>query len=136
MRFFNRKHAEAMLQWKKNIVTKSKFLVSHSLCPYYRYLEERCKDLHRLGRIKNLFCLGAVVMIRVIENSPAIKFLKKKTWWYTRSYFFIFILSELLLTSGYIAQTLEYCQFLLSNLVLFFLTFSSVKLLFIASNLK
>ena len=55
MRFFNRKNDEAMLQWKKNIVTKSKFLVSHSLCPYYRYLEERCKDLQRLGRIRKSF---------------------------------------------------------------------------------
>ena len=75
VKFVNRKHSEAMLQRKKDINSKNKVFVTHSLCPYYRFLWGKCKDLQRKGRISQVFCLGAVVKIRVTENSPAIKIL-------------------------------------------------------------
>ena len=75
VKFVNRKHSEAMLQRKKDINSKNKVFVTHSLCPYYRFLWGKCKDLQRKGRISQVFCLGAVVTVRVTENSPAIKIL-------------------------------------------------------------
>ena len=78
VKFVNRKHSEAMLQRKKDIIKKSKVFVSHSLCPYYRFLWEKWIELQRKGRVNQVFCLGAVVAIRVTENSPAIKFLPEK----------------------------------------------------------
>ena len=77
-KFVNRKHSEAMLQRKKDINSKNKVFVTHSLCPYYRFLWGKCKDLQRKGRISQVFCLGAVVTIRVTENSPAIKILHER----------------------------------------------------------
>ena len=35
VKFVNRKHSEAMLQWKKDINSKNKVFVTHSLCSYY-----------------------------------------------------------------------------------------------------
>ena len=78
VKFVNRKHSEAMLQHKKDIIKKSKVFVSHSLCPYYRYLWGKCKELQRKGRVNHVFCLGAVVTIRITENSPEIKVLQEK----------------------------------------------------------
>ena len=75
MKFVNRKHTEDMLQRKKD---KVKEFVSHSLCPYYRFLWGKCKELQRKGRINQVFCLGAVVTVRITENSPAIKILHEK----------------------------------------------------------
>ena len=75
VKFVNRKHSEAMLQRKKDINSKNKVFLTHSLCPYYRFLWGKCKDLQRKGRISQDFCLGAVVTVRVTENSPAIKIL-------------------------------------------------------------
>ena len=43
VKFVNRKHSEAMLQRKKDIIKKSKVFVSHLLCPYYRFLSGKCK---------------------------------------------------------------------------------------------
>ena len=62
----------------KNINSKNKVFVTHSLCSYYRFLWSKCKDLQRKGRISQVFCLGAVVTIRVTENSPAIKILHER----------------------------------------------------------
>ena len=78
MKFVNQKHSEAMLQQKKDINSKNKIFITHSLCPYYRFLWGKCKDLQRKGRISQVFCLGAVVMIRVTEDSPAIKILHER----------------------------------------------------------
>ena len=74
VKFVNRKHSEAMLLQKKDINFKNKFFVTHSLCPYYRFLWSKCKDLQRKGRISEVFYLGAVVTV-ITENSPAIKIL-------------------------------------------------------------
>ena len=78
VKFVNRKHSEAMLQRKKDINQKSKVFVSHSLCPYYRFLWGKCKELQRKGRINQVFCLGAIVTVRIAENSSAIKILHEK----------------------------------------------------------
>ena len=43
VKFVNRKHSEAMLQRKKDIIKKSKVFVSHLLCPYYRFSSGKCK---------------------------------------------------------------------------------------------
>ena len=51
VKFVNRKHSEAMLQRKKDINSKNKVFVTHSLCPYYRFLWGKCKDLQSKGRI-------------------------------------------------------------------------------------
>ena len=55
VKFVNRKHSEAMLQRKKDINSKNKVFVTHSLCPYYRFLWGKCKDLQRKGRISQVF---------------------------------------------------------------------------------
>ena len=78
IKFVNRKHSEAKLQRKKDINSKNKVFVTHSLCPYYRFLWGKCKDLQRKGRIIQVFCPGAVVTIRVTENIPAIKILHER----------------------------------------------------------
>ena len=72
VKFVNRKHSEAMLQQKRDINSKNKVLVTHSLCPYYCFLWGKCKHLQRKGRISQVFCL------RVTENSPAIKILHER----------------------------------------------------------
>ena len=66
------------LQRKKDINQKSKVFVSHSLCPYYRFLWGKCKELQRKGRISQVFCLGAIVIVRIAKSSPAIKILHEK----------------------------------------------------------
>ena len=78
VKFVNRKHSEAMLQRKKDINSKNKVFLTHLLCPYYRFLWGKCKDLKRKCRISQVFCLEAVVTIRVTENSPAIKILHER----------------------------------------------------------
>ena len=78
VKFVNRKHLETMLQGKKDISKKSKVFVSHSLCPYYQFLWGKWKELQRKGQVNQVFCLGAVVSIRITENSPAIKILHEK----------------------------------------------------------
>ena len=61
-----------MLQRKKVVNQKIKVFVSHSLCPYYR------KELQRKVLINQVFCLGAVVTVRITENSSAIKVIHEK----------------------------------------------------------
>ena len=55
VKFVNRKLSEAMLQRKRDINQKNKVFVSHSLCPYYRFLWGQCKELQRKGRINQAF---------------------------------------------------------------------------------
>ena len=71
VKLVNQKHSEAMLQWKQDINTKNKGFATHPLCPYYHYLLGKCKDLQRKGRISKVFCLGAVVTIKVTENKQS-----------------------------------------------------------------
>ena len=65
-----------MLQHKRDMIKKSKVFVSHSLCPCYRFLWGKGKELQRKGRVNQFFCLGATT--RITENSPAIKVLHEK----------------------------------------------------------
>ena len=73
VKFVNRKHSEDMLRLKKIISSRSKVFISNSLCPFYRYLWGKCKDLKRRGIFNQGFCLGAVVTIKVSENGPLVK---------------------------------------------------------------
>ena len=66
--FVNRKHPEAMLRLKKSINSRSNVYITNSLCPYYRFLWGKCKDLQRKDLINQVFSLGAVVTIKVREN--------------------------------------------------------------------
>ena len=78
VKFVNMEHSEAILQHKKGIIKKSKVFVRHSLCPYYRFLWRKCKELQRKGRVNQVFCLEVVVRISITENNPAVKVLHKK----------------------------------------------------------
>ena len=71
VKFVNRKHSEDML--KKIVSSGSKVFISNSLCPYYRYLWGKCKDLQWRGIFNQVFCLGAVVNKKVSENGPPVK---------------------------------------------------------------
>ena len=79
VKFINRKHPEAMLRNKKSISNKDfshlnvygKVFVSVSLCPYYRYIWDKCKDLQRRGEIYQVFCLGGTIEIKVTKPSTA-----------------------------------------------------------------
>ena len=71
--FVNRKHSEPMPRVKEIISSRSKVLISNSLWPYYHYLWGKCKDLQQRGIFSQIFCIGAVVTIKVSENEPLIK---------------------------------------------------------------
>ena len=73
VKFINRKHSEAMLHLKKSINSCSNVCIMNSLCPYYRFLWGKCKDLQRKDLINQVFRLGTVVTIKVRENGPPIK---------------------------------------------------------------
>ena len=73
VKFVNRKHSEAILRLKKSINSRSNVYITNSLCPYCHFLWGKCKDLERKGLINQVFCLGAVVTIKVRENGPPIK---------------------------------------------------------------
>ena len=51
----------------------NKVYVSPSLCPYYRYLWGRCKDLQRRKIIHYIFCLESVVAIKLTEQTLPLK---------------------------------------------------------------
>ena len=55
VKFVNRNHCEAMLQWKKDINSKNKVFVTHPLCPYYCFPWGNCKDLQRKGMIRQVY---------------------------------------------------------------------------------
>ena len=54
VKFGNRKHSEFKLHSKKSISSKSKLYINHSLCPYYRYIRGKCKDLQRKGKVSQV----------------------------------------------------------------------------------
>ena len=78
VKFVNRKHSGLMFCSRKSISSKSKVYINHSLCPYYGHIWGKCKDLQMKGKVSQIFCLGAVVTIRVTENSPPMKILHEK----------------------------------------------------------
>ena len=78
VKLVNRKHSEAMLQRKKDINKKSKVFFNRSLCPYYRFLWGKSKELQSKSWVNQVFCHWSVVTVRITENSPAIKILNEK----------------------------------------------------------
>ena len=73
VKFVNRKHSEDILRLKKIISSRSKDFISNLLCLYYGYLWGKCKDLQQRGIFNQVFCLGAVVTIKVSENGLLVK---------------------------------------------------------------
>ena len=81
VKFVNRKYSEALLRDKKRISSKSfdhlnipnKVFVSVYLCPYYRYIWGKWKDLQSQGQVNHVFCLGGAVCIKLSENGSPIK---------------------------------------------------------------
>ena len=81
VKFVNRKHSEALSRNKKRISSKSfshlnvpnKIFISVSLCPYYRHIWGKCKDLQRQDLVNHVFCLGGVVCIKLSENGSPVK---------------------------------------------------------------
>ena len=77
VKFVNRKHAESILSKKftlsstdsSRLKINNKVYVNLSLCPYYRYLWGRCKDLQRRKMIHHVFCLGSVVVNKLTDQS-------------------------------------------------------------------
>ena len=81
VKFANRKHAESIVS-KKFILSSTDFsrlninnkvYANPSLCPYYRYLWGRCKDLQRRKMIHHVFCLGSAVAIKLTDQSLPLK---------------------------------------------------------------
>ena len=77
VKFVNRKHSEAMLRFKKTINSRNNIYITNSLGPYYGFLWGKCEDPQRKGLINQVFCLGAVVTIKVRENVAPIKIFHK-----------------------------------------------------------
>ena len=73
VKFVIRKHSENMLRLKKTTSSCRKVFISNLLCPYYRYLWGKSKDLQRGGIIDQFFCLGAVVTIKTSKNGLSVK---------------------------------------------------------------
>ena len=81
VKFLNRKHSESLLFKKKSISSRdfsninisSKIFVSVSLCPYYRFIWGKCKDLQRGGKIHQVFCLGGTVSVKLSESGNPLK---------------------------------------------------------------
>ena len=81
IKFVNRKHSETLLYKKKstssrdfsNINISSKIFVSVSLCPYYRFIWGKCKDLQRRGKIDQVFCHGRTVLVMFFESGNPVK---------------------------------------------------------------
>ena len=81
VKFVNRKHAESILSKKFTLSStdssrlniNNKVYVNLSLCPYYRYLWGRCKDLQRRKVMHHVFCLESVVAIKLTDPSLPLK---------------------------------------------------------------
>ena len=81
VKFVNRKHTESILSNKFTLSSmdfsrlniNNKVYVNPFLCPYYRYLWGRCKDLQRRKMIHHVFCLGSVVAIELTDKSLPLK---------------------------------------------------------------
>ena len=50
-------------------------VVSLSLCPYYRYIWGKCKDLPRQGNMHHVFSLGGIVCTKLSEIISPVKLL-------------------------------------------------------------
>ena len=76
VKFVNRKHAETILSKKFTLssmdFSRLKVYVNLSLCPYYRYLRVRCKDL-QCRKIHHVFYLGSAVAIKLTDQSLPLK---------------------------------------------------------------
>ena len=88
------------------------------------FLWGKCKELQRKGWVNQVFCLGAVITVRITENGPTNNILHKKVSMVRQecpreSVEKIISLSSLLLTSGSIAQTFDFCQLHFNKLVLY-----------------
>ena len=81
VKFVNRKYVEALLKDKKRISAKNfghlhitnKVFVSVFLCPCYRFIWDKCKDLKRQGNVHHVFCLGGIVSIKLSEKGSPVK---------------------------------------------------------------
>ena len=81
VKFVNGKFSEAMLKDKKQISGKkfgylhvtNKVFVSVLLCPCYRYIWGKCKDMKRQEKVHHVFCLGSIVCINLLENGSPVK---------------------------------------------------------------
>ena len=81
VKFVKRKHSESLLYKKKsmsssdflNVNIPSKIFVSVSLCPYYRFIWGKCKDLQRRFKIHQVFCLGGTVSVKLSESGNPVK---------------------------------------------------------------
>ena len=81
VKFLNRKHSKSLLNKRKSISSRdfsninisSKIFVSVSLCPYYRFIWGKCKDLQRRGKIHQVFCLGGTVLGELSESGNPLK---------------------------------------------------------------
>ena len=81
VKFVNRKHSETLLYKKKSISNRdfsninipSKIFVAVPLCPYYRFIWSKCKDLQRRGKIHQVFCLGGTVSLKLSESGNPLK---------------------------------------------------------------
>ena len=62
-----------MLSLKKTINSGCNVCITNSLCPYHRFLWDKCKDLQRKGLISQVFRLAAFVTIKVRENGSPVK---------------------------------------------------------------
>ena len=81
VKFVSRKHSESLLYKNKSISSRdfsninipSKIFVSLSLCPYYRFIWGKCKDLQRRGKIHQVFCLGGTVSVTLSGSGIPVK---------------------------------------------------------------
>ena len=93
VKFVNRKLAESILSKKFTLSStdfsrlniNNKVYVNPSLCPYYRYLWGRCKDLQRRKMIHHVFCLGSVVAINLTVQSLPLKIYQNSDIPYSQS---------------------------------------------------
>ena len=75
VKFVNRKHSESLLYKKKSISSRDfsniniSGKISVSLCPYYRLIWGKCKDLQRRDKIDQVFCLG----VKLSESGNPLK---------------------------------------------------------------
>ena len=76
VKLVNRKHSDDMLQLRKIISFRSKVFISNLLCCHY-YLWGKCKELQQRGIFNQVFCLGAVVTIKVSKNGLPVKIYHK-----------------------------------------------------------
>ena len=76
VKFVNRKHSELMLLLKENVSSNK---AHNSLCPYHRFLWGKCKDLHKKGKVNQIFSLGTTLTVRVTENGPLWTFFINRT---------------------------------------------------------